>query len=1195
MKETYFVPFYFHGQDMESAYEAERESQKKRPGAVESFALSAKRSTDIVAIGKIANNYYDRLNFLHDKTPAGWKPWDEDFFDVPTEYLSALFDARSPGEFRLKKQQMFEEMQEANYLASGQGVGAAVGNFLGSAAGAVFSISSLIPLVGEMKAINAAKGVLTNVARQAPRLAAQAATRNALIVEANQTKDVGDWAKDTFVESIMAGAFVGGMGALRGGTTEYARKILKSKFDGIEVLSEAAEDGTFKGYKAVAIDGSLSSAKVSRAQQIIDEGIAKHGIVSDFLYTKVFSASPIVRGLTSPFGTVRRFTNDMFHHNIVTEKVAKGANREASAEKMSRYWMGRANEAVEQASSIWAEHVGIRGPLKDVQAKISPDAMTRTEFMEQVAYAMRRGDTHSIQAVEQAAKVFRKVYDGLYDDLVRLEVLPANLEPVGALSYLNRVYNKAKIVENPDEFVSNLVNAMSEQNKLIKTIREPLDISNRDLRLAKEELANLKVSKADTKQVRQRIKLLQEEKKKARESIQKEIDAGKVDLSLLEGKPSLSLAESQDLKNLTSKLKALEETIKTNKTQRTKAKDKTERKRLGDEAKKLKEELRAEKERLTIDALDNKINEKFFKVSKAGKIKFTDLNDKPFLRKTVPESELPLVARGAMDTILQESEDQMVERLFKGIKERGTNPLKSRTLLVPDNAIEPWLESDVSKLVNVHSSYLGKYIAFEDVMRRNGGKNAHEGMEAIVNDLKMEYDEIKSDILKESSTPERSEKLLNADKDFKKAEDFIKTSYAIYWGNYNPGKIAGKTGENISAALRGLRNYSAASMLGNLPFLQPTEIFMNIMHHGLWPTIMEGLVPMVKNWKLTKAQASDAGLALNTALNASMEQLWGHGSQYMPKTAWERGTSNIAKFSMNFNLSNQIADGLEVMSATVSQSHSIRSLLDFAARKPLAKKELERLNMLGLGNKEMANRIIAQYKKHGGRIDDAYVSNYHLWDDLKASQVFSMSVQDEVRKTILKPNLLDTPFTFRNEFIASMTQFMSYSWAATNSILIPTLQRPDAQKFTAISMMMSWGAVVPIIRQIQRGEELDLRPDMLLIEAITNSGVLGWGVDAVTKINAAFELPFLKDYKVDRFRNKEAWDLLGGPVGGLLNNAQRTANMFLTGEINETDMKKFAGLFPLTGTWYLRWLTDNYIKSMGLPKNKREAIGYFEE
>ncbi|NBV41118.1 hypothetical protein EBR77_04720, partial [bacterium] len=201
MSDSQFFPFDFHGQDMEKAYESERESQKRRPGMLESFALSAKLSTDLVAIGKITSNYADRLNFLNDEVPQGWKPWDEDYSDVPTEYLSALFDAKSPGEFKLKKQQIFEEMQEANYLAGGQGLGAAVGNFLGSAAGAVFSVSSLIPLVGEIKALSVAKGVLTNVARQAPRLTAQAAVRNALIVEANQTKSITDWAKDTFVES----------------------------------------------------------------------------------------------------------------------------------------------------------------------------------------------------------------------------------------------------------------------------------------------------------------------------------------------------------------------------------------------------------------------------------------------------------------------------------------------------------------------------------------------------------------------------------------------------------------------------------------------------------------------------------------------------------------------------------------------------------------------------------------------------------------------------------------------------------------------------------------------------------------------------------------------------------------------------------------------------------------------------------
>jgi hypothetical protein len=91
--------------------------------------------------------------------------------------------------------------------------------------------------------------------------------------------------------------------------------------------------------------------------------------------------------------------------------------------------------------------------LRDATAGPPAGKMDYRQFREAVSAAMRRGDEHDIPEVAEAAKVLRnEVFNPLLQRAIELELLPEDVTPETAASYLNRIYNKERIVAERTEF-----------------------------------------------------------------------------------------------------------------------------------------------------------------------------------------------------------------------------------------------------------------------------------------------------------------------------------------------------------------------------------------------------------------------------------------------------------------------------------------------------------------------------------------------------------------------------------------------------------------------------------------------------------------------------------------------------------------------------------------------------------------------
>ncbi len=286
--------------------------------------------------------------------------------------------------------------------------------------------------------------------------------------------------------------------------------------------------------------------------------------------------------------------------------------------------------------------------------------------------------------------------------------------------------------------------------------------------------------------------------------------------------------------------------------------------------------------------------------------------------------------------------------------------------------------------------------------------------------------------------------------------------------------------------------------------------------------------------------------------------------------------ANAAEKLGNVTGSNQFEDFIQDMSGRISQSKTLQALRKHKAGETLSKAEHERLHLLGLNKHEWTDRILQQYDEFGynakygkgKKSSQAHMANYEDWTDVEAAQVLLNSIKQEVDTIALKTNLADVPFCFKDPLVQSITMFMGYSFAATNSRLINLIQRPNANAVMGEFMAMAIGAYVDPLRQYLSGREPDLSSRALMASAVTNGSPGGVFIDGFNRMNAIFDIPYLRQLKTDRYQGKGAASLLLGAPGAAMDDIIRLidtgANVAAGGSASQSDIKRAIKAVPWT-------------------------------
>lgn len=212
--------------------------------------------------------------------------------------------------------------------------------------------------------------------------------------------------------------------------------------------------------------GSTAGAKAVR-----DTTLAEETLKSALGIEKTVSfQDPLLRAATSPNVEVRRVMQELAESPLMYEKNALGIASPVAVETRMKMWQANLARGVKSLDDAFVKHrTGQGRGLGDV-AKLgiadtfgTPAAgkLTYQQFREEVGRALRRGDQHAIPEVSEAAAALRReVFDPLKDRAIAAGLLPEDVKPETALSYLTRVYDVPKIVARRGEFEGRIVDWM---------------------------------------------------------------------------------------------------------------------------------------------------------------------------------------------------------------------------------------------------------------------------------------------------------------------------------------------------------------------------------------------------------------------------------------------------------------------------------------------------------------------------------------------------------------------------------------------------------------------------------------------------------------------------------------------------------------------------------------------------------------
>lgn len=620
------------------------------------------------------------------------------------------------------------------------------------------------------------------------------------------------------------------------------------------------------------------------------------------------------------------------------------------------------------------------------------------------------------------------------------------------------------------------------------------------------------------------------------------------------------------------------------------------------------DELRRQHQDIEYNLYDNarsgKINPRLYNPLN---FKFKDPSDRLKFRDVFDShSQREIHAKSAYDSIMNMHPEDIISDMFgKMIGNPETNPLKKRTLMVPDkvlynnNFLTKDLYSKTANYVNRLARMTHLKTSFNNVTV-NG--NFEEIAESLLNEYKDNRDVINKRI--EKLTDEK--KILKEKKKLRtEAIEYnnIKKDMKRLFENRMMG--INKRDDFDNMARRTWMSLTASANLHNLPATQITDLAWGGFQHGIWPSIRDGIYPVIeslggilktKDSEALREMAPHIHLGFQDMLNNYADRNWHSELQpYLNMGKFVSGVEKYAHFSALTDLSPYIDNGIQHIHGSVIQSRFMKLLHEQVTNGKLSNKDSLYLRKYGIDPKEWGQRMVDSYKNAGGFKTKlgGYMSKAWQWPDLEAANLFNDAVFRGVQNTLVWKGMADSPFFADNILGLFFHTFTGWTYAAMNRYMIPALQHPDGELLAKMMWMMGAGALVSPLRRLSRGEDAwpdDMTDAQIGYEAFTDSGVLSSIGNVMNIANFMSDDKLLGNLKNDKFKNRAKTGIFGmsDVVSSTASRISDVIGMANSG-LDEKDMKTAAHMLPITGSMYGHYISDKLIESWNLPRNKRAA------
>lgn len=487
--------------------------------------------------------------------------------------------------------------------------------------------------------------------------------------------------------------------------------------------------------------------------------------------------------------------------------------------------------------------------------------------------------------------------------------------------------------------------------------------------------------------------------------------------------------------------------------------------------------------------------------------------------------------------------------------------LHERVYDIPDAMVEDFLESDIEHVAKTYERSLAPDLA---LVEQFGSTSLEPEIRAIQREYgqKMRAAEPKqAAILKQKMDQDIG--------DLTAMRDRLRGTYAL---PRDPNSVFVRGG-------RILRSLNYLSLMGGVTISSIPDLGRPMMVHGLKRFLLDGLVPMVKNFKAFRMSAEEtkmAGTALDMILDGRAMSIAEIMDDYGRGSKFERLLHNAAS---GFNEASGIAPWTATMKQLAGMMTQTRILqaVEEARAGRIKPKELENLAASFIDRK-MAARIAEQFEAHGDTQGSVRLANTEHWTDSEAVKVFRAAIARDVDRTIVTPGQ-DKPLWLSTELGKIIGQFKSFAFASTQRVLLAGLQDRDLGVLHGLVFSTSLGVLATLIHSKLSSRPVSLRPVDLILEGVDRSGALGWVFDANNTVEkftrGGIGISRLTGKQpMSRYASRNVTDALLGPSIGRVQDLARVSGAATQGEWRESDTRAIRRLLPFQNLFYLRGLFD---------------------
>ncbi len=628
----------------------------------------------------------------------------------------------------------------------------------------------------------------------------------------------------------------------------------------------------------------------------------------------------------------------------------------------------------------------------------------------------------------------------------------------------------------------------------------------------------------------------------------------------------------------------------------------------------LKQQIKLHKQEIQRKLDAGEVSEDLYTINNAGKKVLKKLNKTPLKQIAGKIKQPAIYAENVVDTWKGHNESQMSGEMFGAIRRGGGVPksTKTRTALCTDYWIEDYFLNDPQMIIGSYVANMSNYLALENLFQQYGEKlgvkgkvTADNGETYLVKELKQSYQLKRQEIISKYSKLEkenyqreinktltnqqnRKKELTDLDNLFKEYKTFIKESLQIYRGDY--GTPTSDAGHKAAEYSRNLTRYASATMLGGTVLMMVGDMIMPMFKSGPWRHIVDGLIPMVGSLLMHPLTATDAfkdaNVGISMASSSSRARVFGEISQQNFRSSRRASIifENASKFGMNASLLAPVVDFCETAAGFTASARLIR-LIDkyfskgslvtnsngkqvWASSARFSRKDLEWLQSTGFDINKYGERVRKMLEKYKEKRWTGYIPHESKWTDLEAAQHFRMFITKEVDATQNRSGKGDKPYWTQSPIGRILAQFQSWFFGATNNFTIPLIQRPDMEKIIWAMLSLAAAAVVGPLRDMAAGRKPDLSAKKLWIEALAGSGIGGYQLDLIIKMNALLKNPW--GVMPGRYDRKTFTGMAFGAGGGILDTAFSLASAVAKGNINNKVGRKAIKMIPGMETVYTK-------------------------